>query len=813
MATLQGGDMRSVRSLFTAVLFTIAVVASSGSAAAPAEGADSVNSPATLTEIVVTARRREEDLQQVPVSVTALDAADLQSHSVQTIQDLQTVTPGLRVQGLGSNANVVISLRGMTRTPSGEGASAVVPYFAEVPMTAEGTILPTFDLANIQVLKGPQGTLFGRNTTGGAILITPAGAAYDWSGYLRGEYGNFDYSSFEGAVNIPLSSDRLALRIAGQTRRRDGYTQNLGVGPDLNGTHSNAVRASLRFDPIEHLDFTLIFDYTSLHESAPAAINIGIDPGFFSAIAPQFAPTYNAFLQSQLEQQQAWGPHKSATSIAPFNDETLWGLTQTTRYEIGAVTLKNIAGYRAVRTTAESDVDGLSGPLPAIPLPSPPFPAGAEVPPTPLFLANREVARHSLSDELQAVGNSFSDRLSWIAGAFYSEDAPDGTNGSNFNFLGQGAFQSAYTTIKNEALFGQIGWKLSRWVEGLSIDLGVRQNWDQTRGCGIVAAVEYATPEQCFATAASTGNIGAGVVTHDGHATTWTLGLDYQLSPMRFLYAVTRRGYREGGVNLPQFIVTPGTGTVATTNTKGILGPYQTYQPERVTDFELGFKSDWQLGPWHARANIAAFETKYRDAQIGLNVSAALYSALNPNGPLDPLDAPQDQTVYYNGGALTIRGVDLDGAIGSPRSFSLTFSGNFVDQHVDSRTPVSPILSPVPPSISTPTPRFSYTLGANYLLPLHPWQSDLLLQADYYSTQGWQILDTRVPGYQLVNLRLDWKRLLGGSLDLGAFVRNALDRNYVTGGGLTNNNLPVRNVFYGEPRMYGIDLIYHLGEH
>jgi len=191
--------------------------------------------------IVVTARRREEDLQDVPVAVTAFSAEALERSTVQSVQDLTPITPGLRFGVEGGKTSASVSLRGIGQTPVGGGTPGVVQYFADVPLPSEGSNIPTYDIGNIQVLKGPQGTLFGRNTLGGAILINPQAPTDNFEGYVEGTFGRFDYFEVEGAINIPLG-DIGAFRAAGQIRRQDGRTRSLDGGPDLDNIEQDSFR-------------------------------------------------------------------------------------------------------------------------------------------------------------------------------------------------------------------------------------------------------------------------------------------------------------------------------------------------------------------------------------------------------------------------------------------------------------------------------------------------------------------------------------------------------------------------------------------
>src|SRR3546814_173568 len=164
--------------------------------------------------------------------------------------DLQAVTPGLQIGYSAFRTNPTIALRGQRHSSIGEGAPAVLIYFNEVPLPPLGSLIPTYDVSSIQVLKGPQGTLFGRNATAGGILIYSAPPTYKLEGYLDAHLGNIMDRGFEGAINLPIVDQKIALRLAGQIARRDGYTKNLGSGPDLDDRHDESFRASLLLEQI-----------------------------------------------------------------------------------------------------------------------------------------------------------------------------------------------------------------------------------------------------------------------------------------------------------------------------------------------------------------------------------------------------------------------------------------------------------------------------------------------------------------------------------------------------------------------------------
>jgi len=202
----------------SAVLRGLSVLALAAAAqpawAQPADAGAAASADTGMGDIVVTARRREESAQTVPVSVTALSTRALEERSVRTLGDLTAVVPGIRFSHYGGGGNMNITLRGLNRIPLGTAPNAVINYFADVPLNFQGSNLPTYDLGSLQVFKGPQGTLFGRNAIGGAVILTPQAPTYEVEGYYKGSLGNYDYRDVEGAINIPLAPEVAALRLA-----------------------------------------------------------------------------------------------------------------------------------------------------------------------------------------------------------------------------------------------------------------------------------------------------------------------------------------------------------------------------------------------------------------------------------------------------------------------------------------------------------------------------------------------------------------------------------------------------------------------
>ena len=193
-------------------------------------------SSGNLEEIVVTARRKEEKLQTVPVAVTAFTPADIQNKAIESSSDLQHFVPSL-MSSQQSRDEQVFYLRGQGPNGGSGGSPGVIAYFSEVPFTGSGPGI-YFDLGNLQVLRGPQGTLFGQNTTGGAVLFEPMHPTNNFEGYVQMTLGNYNREGVEAAINIPIIEDKLLVRIAGfKIDQRDGFTyETIGTHPEVTWT-------------------------------------------------------------------------------------------------------------------------------------------------------------------------------------------------------------------------------------------------------------------------------------------------------------------------------------------------------------------------------------------------------------------------------------------------------------------------------------------------------------------------------------------------------------------------------------------------
>jgi iron complex outermembrane recepter protein len=234
----------------------VAVADGIPAAAQTASDQPAAGSQAGLEEIVVTARRKDEKLQTVPLSVMAITGKELEARQISTGQDLELLAPSLNVSSGNSRDVDRFSIGGQGTTLFGD--PGVIAYFAEVPLASNGAGPGFyFDLANVQVLNGPQGTLFGRNTTGGAILFEPQHPTDKFEGW--GDFGDLANVELKGAINVPIVDGKLTIRVAFDRHTQDGYTKDVSTGKDLDNTDYWAERVGVTFRPTDDIENYLVY--------------------------------------------------------------------------------------------------------------------------------------------------------------------------------------------------------------------------------------------------------------------------------------------------------------------------------------------------------------------------------------------------------------------------------------------------------------------------------------------------------------------------------------------------------------------------
>lgn len=750
-------------------------------------------------DIVVTARRREERLQDVSVSISAFSSEALERSTVQTVSDIKTIAPGFTFSSEGGKDNVALTLRGIGQLPLGEVTPGVVIYLNDTPLPSVGSNVPTYDIGSIQVLKGPQGTLFGRNTLGGAVVIGSEKPNYAFSGYVEGTYGRFDYRELEGAVNIPIIDNKVAFRAAGQIRRQDPRTIAFDGGPGFDNIHQDAFRLSLLVEPIDGLKSTTIYEYFKADELAGGLYLLRQNFPFAALGLGVVDPQVQAALQTQRSNRR--GSFDGGINGGVSYRKTT-AITNDTSFSFGSLTLRNIFGYR--KNYSDQLIN--TGGIPQLQIPTG-LASPASVPFT-LFTASSILDRQYLTNETQLLGdfNSFN----FIVGLFYNDDKSAGPSGSQFTAFSVGGVPApavtAHVRNKNWAIYGQIGYEIT---DKLKLNLGGRYSWDKVSACGGTIGTGYVDEATCLDTAALGLADGVGTVSNKGQEPSWTIGLDYKATPDWLLYIVSRRGYRGVNVNTPRFETPYTTGgidpaCVATGGVCADLRPFQKTGEETITDVEIGSKYDYHVGAARGRLNVAAYYSKYKNALQFLNTQTTV-----PNGTPD---SPTNGSLAANVADLRIWGVELEASISPVRSLTVGFNAAYTNVKVESLVVPAALPSTIvlgEGQINKYSPSFSGTASVSWTLPIRPADGDVMLNADLFMTDDFGGQNgEQLPGYQLANARLDWRGIAGTGLDLGVYVKNLFNEKYFSASSVLLPSFPTSSVYVGEPRTWGISAKY-----
>jgi len=801
--------------LYTSVLLAISAVGAGLSIPVAAQDGDSqsVAKGFALEEVMVTARRREENLQDVPISMSVFSQEQLDDANIANAGDLANYVPSLQVNTRFGGDTTTFAVRGFgqeLRTTATVGvyfAEVVAPRGANTQNSGDGAGPGDFfDLQNVQVLKGPQGTLFGRNSTGGAILITPQRPTEELEGYVEGSAGNYDMWRTQGVINSPVG-DSVRLRLAVDHQERDGYLDNFsGIGPsDFGNMDYTAVRASMVVDVTDTLEnYTILRFTTSDNNSYPGSV-FSCGPGVFGA--------FPGFCGADLANRKATGNDGFYDVYSfvpdPVSEQDLGQLINTTSWEVNDnFSVKNILSYADFETKNRSALFGTDWNWTLTPTPQPfQFQMVGTNPDFPT------TDQGTVVEELQFQGTSLEERLEWQTGLYYEKSEPDGdygaqspaiiscdlsttgsSNPADFrcnDFLGGlagmtvGSVQSTRggVTYENAAVYAQGTYDLTdEW----NVTAGVRYTDDKTTG-KVTDTVNYFP-----------GVLGGGFFPSNGQLVeyrtpesqssepTWLFGTGYHPTSDVMVYAKYARGYRQGSVN------------------NGGTTGFDTHDPETVDSYEIGAKTSF-FGRFPATFNVAAFYNDLQDQQIQFG-----YFKFSGVGT----------TAIVNAGGSTIWGMEADGDIHVTDSVLLSASYTYLNTNVDEI--IFPDI-PSPQEVSTTTaegeplpysPENKFAVTASYLVPVDPQWGDMRASATYAWVDDMQAVSeaasalATLPSYGLLNLNFDWSGVGGKPIDLSIFATNVTDEEYITSiSGTYNNGIETGQV--GVPRMYGVRLRYN----
>jgi iron complex outermembrane recepter protein len=736
---------------------TIAIqaVASNGPVQASAGESDfdkDLTQPSELQEVVVTARRRSEDLQSVPISITAFSSDELTQRHITNQVDLANNTPSLvAIQSGYPGEYGAFVVRG--QGPAYNATSGTETYFAETPdpyLGMEGRPGSFYDLANVQILKGPQGTLFGKNSTGGNVLFEPQRPTNGFGGYMEGQLGDYNERQIDGAINLPIIDEKILLRLAGTAEWRDGYTTDVGPyfpGRDYDNIAYQGFRIGLLVKPIDGLESYSLYRYQASDDNGAGTVpyaNESTVPARIAAFAAQSDRDVRHVSYDLLEFDKAYYSQFLNQTSYWFNDD---------------LQVKNIASFTRNYLAYAYDYD--ASPIPV---------AGqsSSTLPTQGF--------HYVSEEMQLQGKPLNDALQYTIGIFGDNLHTPGYEGFNY-ILGpsRSVLIDQLTTDRSHAGFAQGTYdfgKLSPVLTGLSATAGYRYTTEYTSSASVIPIVHSQT-------------VGAASF----HYGSYTFDIDYNLARDTMVYVSLRDAFKAGGFNT----------TVAASS------GYASYPPEKLVNKEFGIKSTNRLWGMETRVDIAAFFGDYDNIQ-----RQALVTAINGAGLTIPAQ------VVQSAAQGRIDGVEFEGTIIPLAGLEITLNYAYTDAAYTKILPTAIGISQGTPFPMLPENKGSLT--AAYTFPISAAYGKVTLFEDvtYQSKQSVastsQTLYPWLPGYGLLNLRLDWDHMFGRSIGAALFVTNATDKTFATG----QLDFSAANGFvtrtYGAPRMYGVQLRYSFGK-
>jgi iron complex outermembrane receptor protein len=839
---------------------------------AAAAAADDQTENTSVDEVVVTARRIEENIQNVPVAVTALGESAIKERGIVTTTDVMFAAPSVQMTTQFGRLSGGFSIRGL--------AGGTQTYYAEIPGGPTESAAPLYDIASVQVLNGPQGTLFGRANTAGAVLVTPNRPRFnEFSGSFEVQQGNLGLSRITGVINVPLIDDQLAVRLAVHRDHLDGYTKVLNSSQRLSENHSESFRASVEWRPGDgKFRNYAVLDYYNVDQASSAtsltainptlplfnlpgsidapnglavgtatfgavcnqAVTAGLAPNVTSCIDQRLrtAATFRPALEAEYARIQAGG--KDATRFVPGDpaldlNETLrkWTFANHTEYDFGdlgftTLTFRNIFGFQASTGATGWDVDGLGGLIQS----------SVSVPGVAAYFftvsaqqqGNRAVFEAGpyqkvYSNETQFRGTVGDDLINWNVGGYYQR-TPGVRNLEGIRNLSRVYSGITLPTLgynpsfpfadggmtTQRAVFGQATADISfiaPFFEALHVTGGIRKSWDKSE-----------LFSRAVSTNLQTGNYLVGAQSRsftksDGWNS--TLSLDGQVTEDLLVYVATRKGYRPGGINL-------------TLNTTGLPNYTPTYAPETVQDYELGSKFDFRTGGLRGRLNAALYRTEYSDIQRTFNASV--------NGVTT--------TYVVNASAAVIKGAELQGQLVFG-DWDVSANYAYADAAFTDWVGADPLalirpgdarcVPPISAAIclidlsDNPFPNISKHQGSvtvKYNVPLDPEWGEVSVQGTLYGQSRRYFSDASARNiqqygeavrdalsqraFERINLRADWKNIRGSRVSGAMFVNNLTDVNYALGTVTQLHSLGNSVSIYGEPRTYGVSLRYAFGQ-
>jgi iron complex outermembrane receptor protein len=732
-------------------------------------------SSGALEEITVTARKIEESLQETPVSVTAFTGEDLAVRFVTTLDDISRITPNMSffASAIAGKNSGQAYIRGVGQfdyilsTDPGVGVYVDGVYLAR----SLGNILDLVDIERVEILRGPQGTLYGKNTVGGAINVITRKPADEVEGMVEARTGSYDRIDVRANSSIPLIKDVLNAKVAFSSRNADGFGSRPLAGERPGDQDSNAIQGVLDWTPVEKLEVLVSMDYSRVREQFSYHHTEEINTA-----APLVA-LHNALLPPYDERYITSDPFTDLSTGKNFNDQEIWGVSGTITWE-GGVTVKSITAYRDMDVSFGTDPDG-----------------------SPEIIIDEEDRneQNQFSQELQFSDLAFDDRLKWVAGLYYLREDGSATfdlKAHSDLFPALEALPGAFIPLGPVVCppppgvplpcAGGAGNPLNR-----IFDLDQFNTIDQTTdsysayGQGVydftdklsgTYGIRYTDEKKDFVSSSFITRSQFFLLAPTPADDSWTdvshrFSVDYEWTAELMTYVSAAKGFKSGGFN----------GRARAVN------EVQSYEPEEIWSYEIGFKSEWL--DRRLRVNGAGFYNDYTDLQFTLSTV------------VDGLQS----IVVGNAAEAEMLGFELEFQAVPTERLNLTATVGYLDSEYTEVDPGAPITTA---NKLIGAPKWTAAVGGEYSFPVGDW-GDIRLRADYsYRSKVYfdavNTESTAQDGYGLVNLRAAFESA-SGRWSIGAGVTNATDKTYKVMGVGVLESLGFSSAIYGRPREWFLE--------
>lgn len=747
-----------------------------------------------LEEVVVTARRREESLQEVPVAISAFGEAELESRGIDELGQLNAVAPNVSLRGGMATAGSQGSFRV-------RGVPGVATYVDGVwQSTTDGMYtLGVVEVERIEVLRGPQGTLFGKNAVGGAIQYVTRLPGDEFGARLSVNAGSYSRRDMTLAVDLPLT-DTLHTKITAASLYRKGFVESLSVNRAWGDVNDDILRADLLWQPTDRFTARLIAERSEVDRWGPARVLLSMgDPVYDPVTGTNSNPRAQAYANigmpiSNVTHSAGW----PGGEVGKYQNKSTWegrGLrVDLDRYTLdlnwdlsASLGFRSVTGFREHYRTAQTDFDAME-----------------------IHFVERDFrgAGKQWTQEFQLLGQH--DRVSWVGGIFLWDDRSDGRTWTwvspEFRSpavraaaidAGMGVpanFAVPPVTLDDLTRTNTDGWAI--FADGtfeindrLSVSLGIRQQDEELETGALVPVIappELPGRDPAGDDFASTG--WANNFTDSFDAFTWRATLQYQFTPQVMGYIGYSEGFSAGGISVPNLPQYPDIPTQIP------------YQPETLENIEIGLRADWLSG--RMRTNITLFDGSYDDIQVTNYLFTRCYESMACDGPLTQIP----NLHLTNAAKADVRGVELESAFYPGDNWTLNLNIGYLDTEYTEVGEAADAIRPGAPFAQAPEWTIAASLQYSGTLPSggvltprvdYTWSDEYTLASDYRN-QNFQ------KAFGLLNARVTYTPL-GERWELAVYGTNLTSEYYMDSGFYSEAN-QISFVSLGPPREYGASL-------